>query len=83
VSWVLFYYWCANIKNGKKTRKEIITTHYITIVKKEKSLKMRNINEFRLAGNLKNLQYNDEKKGPLGERAFKTAWKNKNVDPKK
>ena len=44
---------------------------------------MRNINEFRLAGNLKNLQYNDEKKGPLGERAFKTAWKNKNVDPKK
>jgi len=46
----------------KKTRKEIITTHYITIVKKEKSLKMRNINEFRLAGNFKNLQYNDEKK---------------------
>ena len=26
---------------------------------------------------LKNLQYNDEKKGPLGERAFKTAWKTK------
>ena len=47
----------------EKTREEIITTHYITIVKKEKSLKMRNINEFRLAGNLKkNLQYNDEKK---------------------
>lgn len=37
----------------EKTREEIITTHYITIVKKEKSLKMRNINEFRLAGNLK------------------------------
>ena len=41
------------LKMEKKTRKEIITTHYITIVKKEKSLKMRNINEFRLAGNFK------------------------------
>jgi hypothetical protein len=32
---------------------------------------------------LKNLQYNDEKKGPLGERTLKTAWKNKKVNPKK
>ena len=32
---------------------------------------------------LKNLQYNDEKKGPLGERAFKTAWKKQKSESKK